>query len=88
MIDVEVKAGNYLIGKMCISRVSGGNDYGDINTYTVSLRLHNIDSMPKTAVFQHRYGDEWPILIRKALEAVGTKACEDHKAKQPSMERQ
>ena len=89
-----MKAGGHEIGVMHINRSleEEGYDYDSVFNYWVALRLHNVDKMPKVAVFQHRYGDEWPILVRKALEAIGIGGCGDHDGTsspaQATMERQ
>lgn len=94
MIRVEVSAGGYQIGLLEVNRLGGEGrfDYDDVNKYSAALRLHNIDKMPKVATFEHRYGDEWPILVRKALEAIGIGGCGDHDGtsvpRQNTMERQ
>lgn len=94
MIEVIVKAGGCEIGAMRINRSleEEGYDYDSVFNYWVALRLHNVDTTPKVATFEHRYGDEWPILVRKALEAVGIEGCGDHNGtsgpRQDTMERQ
>lgn len=87
MIEVIVKAGDYQVGALEIRRVSGeGQDYDQMNSYVAALRLHNVDKKMKVALFEHRYGDEWPIIVRKALEAIGVEGCPDHGDRQ-TMER-
>lgn len=94
MIEVIVKAGGNQIGLLHINRLGGeGVDYDSVFQYSAALRLHNVDKMPKVATFEHRYGDEWPIIVRKALEAIGIESCGQHSGSpeqpvQKTMERQ
>ena len=72
MIEVIVKAGGQEIGHIQIERVPGDTsvDYDSWHTYGVALHLHNIDSKHWHSYVDHRYGDEWPILVKKALDAL------------------
>lgn len=71
MIEMIVKVGGVEVGNVEIDRIHGiSHDYDQWHSYDVALRLHNVDKSRHLAVVDHRYGDEWPVLVKKAIDAV------------------
>ncbi len=84
MIEVSVKAGGRDIGSMQIFRICGcSSDSCSMDLswqiehdYVVKMKFRLGKPEIRTAFIRHRFGDEWPILVSKALEAIGTEGMQ------------
>jgi len=73
MIEVEVKAGGHVVGRLDIWCIEGNDDWNSLNKYQATLRWEMArPNSDKSTTIMHRYGDAWPILVQRALrELIG-----------------